>query len=233
MKRMQNVSEREIDGLFNVRIMGGNTPWLVRTGATEGLTRGGAVDLRELGVARIIDLREVTEHGPRPAHGIEVVSAPLYGTEPPATGRLEPIYEMLLRERGAQLAAAVTVIAETNGAALVHCTAGKDRTGLVVALARLAAGDAASAVVEDYTRSGPHVRPVRAAAAEAFADAGDPSQREETLRLHLDSPREAIEHALAVIDDLGGAVAYLRANGLTEAHITALQAKNALVGTSV
>ena len=149
----------------------------------------------------------------------------IYGAEPPQTGRLEDIYETLLRERGVALAAAVGLIADADGAALVHCTAGKDRTGLVVALARLAAGDSAEQVVADYVLSEPDVRPVREPHAQAVARELPVAERDETLRLHLASPREAIEHALAVIDELGGAAAYLAGNGLSDAQLRELRRK--------
>jgi protein tyrosine/serine phosphatase len=40
-----------------------------------------------------------------------------------------------------------------GGAALVHCAAGKDRTGVVVALALAAAGVTRDAIVADYVRT--------------------------------------------------------------------------------
>lgn len=224
----------EVEGLFNARAVGG---WLVRTGATETLTPMGVETLRRRGVDVIIDLREPFEQGPV-GHDIPVRLVPIYGTNPPDTGRLEDIYESLLRTRGAALTAAVTVIAEAQGAALVHCTAGKDRTGLVVALARLAGGASAEEVIDDYVLSGAQVRPVRAAHAESVAAQSALDERAEILRLHLDSPREAIVHALAVIEEWGGAAEYLRAHGLRETHLDALrtkraQAQPALVGEAL
>jgi len=213
-----------IDGLFNARATSASEPWLIRTGAPEALSAEGVSTLRALGVSVIVDLREPSEIGVA-EHGIPVRSVGIYGAEPPQTGRLEDVYETLLRERGAALATAVGLIADAEGAALVHCTAGKDRTGLVVALARLAAGDSAEQVVADYVLSEPDVRPVREPHAQAVARDLPAAERDETLRLHLASPREAIEHALAVIDELGGAVAYLSRNGLTDAQRDALRRK--------
>jgi len=50
--------------------------------------------------------------------------------------------------------AALRSIAYSEGAVLVHCAAGKDRTGVVVALALVVAGVSAQAVVDDYAASG-------------------------------------------------------------------------------
>ena len=213
-----------IDGLFNTRATSETAPWLIRTGAPEGISAKGVSALRALGVSVIIDLREPAESGASD-HGIPIRSVPLYGVEPPQAGRLENVYESLLRERGAALAAAVGLIADAEGAAVVHCTAGKDRTGLVVALARRAAGASVEQVVADYERSAPDVRIVRESHALAMAGGLPAEQRAETMRLHLESPREAINHALEVIDEFGGAGEYLMRHGLSRTRLAALQHK--------
>lgn len=215
----------EVGGLFNVRTNSPDTPWLVRSGAAESITPDGTTSLKALSIGVVLDLREPSEIGSA-VHGIPVHAVQLYGTEPPATGRLEDIYESLLRDRGRSLAKAVGVIAEAKDGVLVHCTAGKDRTGLVVALTQLAAGMTESEVVEDYTLSAPEVRTSREAAALRAADAVPETNRAETLRLHLESPPEAMQHALAVVDELGGADAYLLAHGLYPGHLTTLRRKN-------
>src|SRR5271154_6529912 len=55
-----------------------------------------------------------------------------------------------LEDRPDQVVAALRSIAHSEGAALVHCAAGKDRTGVVVALALTVAGVDPQAVVADY-----------------------------------------------------------------------------------
>lgn len=52
-----------------------------------------------------------------------------------------------------QLGATLEVIARAEGAVLVHCSAGKDRTGLAVALAGLVAGAEVADVTRDYLYS--------------------------------------------------------------------------------
>jgi protein-tyrosine phosphatase len=49
---------------------------------------------------------------------------------------------------------AVRTIALDQGAAMVHCAAGKDRTGVVVALALTAVGVGPESVVADYAATG-------------------------------------------------------------------------------
>ena len=59
-----------------------------------------------------------------------------------------------LEDRPEQVVAAVRAVATAPGAALVHCAAGKDRTGVVVALALSAVGVRPDAVAADYAATG-------------------------------------------------------------------------------
>jgi protein tyrosine/serine phosphatase len=55
-----------------------------------------------------------------------------------------------LADRPDSVVAALRAISGSPGAALVHCAAGKDRTGVIVALALLAVGVEREAVIADY-----------------------------------------------------------------------------------
>lgn len=55
-----------------------------------------------------------------------------------------------LQDRPDSVVAALRAIADSPGTALVHCAAGKDRTGVVVALALTSVGVRREAVVADY-----------------------------------------------------------------------------------
>lgn len=213
-----------IDGLFNVRGDEPSAPWLVRSGMTEKLTAAGTAELRRLGVTMILDLREPDEvSGTCP--GLPVVSVPLFGQPAPTAGRLEDIYDRLLLERGHAFARAVAHVADADGGVLVHCTAGKDRTGLLTALTLAAVGIGSETISADYAQSGGSIRSVRGHIAARIADEADPELREEILRLHLDSPREAIDHALSTLEGLGGSVSYLRRHGLTDEQLAQLRRK--------
>lgn len=60
-----------------------------------------------------------------------------------------------LRDRPDNVVAALRAVAEQrDGAALVHCAAGKDRTGVVIALALSVAGVDRQAVIDDYVATG-------------------------------------------------------------------------------
>ncbi len=63
-------------------------------------------------------------------------------------------YVGYVQQAGANVGRALQVLADPgSGPVLVHCAAGKDRTGVVVALALSLAGVVRDAVVEDYLRS--------------------------------------------------------------------------------
>ena len=62
-------------------------------------------------------------------------------------------YMSYIVDRPDSVVAALRAIGEAAGAALVHCAAGKDRTGTVVALALLVAEADREAVIDDYVAS--------------------------------------------------------------------------------
>lgn len=215
-----------LQGSYNARGVGiQSEPWLVRSAAPDSITARDEAALRTRGVDLILDLREAGERG-APTHGLPITSVPLYGEAPPAAGAIEEIYLGLITRRGAALTEAVITIADHPGVCLVHCAAGKDRTGLVVALARLAAGEAHDDIVTDYARSGEAVRPARLGIVEAQLDALEISgpERAAAERLHLDSPREALEAAIVALEAWGGAAEYLLAHGAEACHLAALRA---------
>ena len=69
--------------------------------------------------------------------------------EPPSS--IEALYLQMLESVPRLLASFVAVAANSAGPLLVHCTAGKDRTGVSVAVLLLAGGVEPGAVVADYT----------------------------------------------------------------------------------
>ncbi|SMH48646.1 Protein tyrosine/serine phosphatase [Rathayibacter oskolensis] len=220
----------EIEGVLNARVFGDETPWLLRTAALDAITPAGIATLRGLGVTSVVDLREDVER-PDGLGPIAVRSIPLYGTPegPPRHGSLDEVYARLLRERGASVAEAVAAIADADGAVLVHCSAGKDRTGIVVALALLAAGATVDDVIADYALSGALIEHARRPLVEALLAelALDADAAAATRSLHLESPASALRSALAILDEWGGPHAYLLRHGVTVEQLTALAERGA------
>lgn len=138
---------------------------LFRSDGLGSLGPEGRRALAGLGIARIIDLRSAEEAADAPddveGTGIEVVHVPIMAGslrgfmaqlsdgEGPS---LSALYVTMLRDGGAAFARVLSLVAE-GGPTVIHCTAGKDRTGLAVALALLAIGVDVDDVVADYART--------------------------------------------------------------------------------
>ncbi|BDV31684.1 tyrosine-protein phosphatase [Microbacterium terricola] len=124
----------------------------------------------------------------------------------------------------ARLIAASTDDAPT--AVLVHCTAGKDRTGVATALMLEAVGADRAAVVADYAASETNLAGPWADAMLATVERMGAPLTPGLRELVTGTPAAAIAHALAWIDaEHGGAEGYLRSGGLTDAELAALRAR--------
>lgn len=138
---------------------------------------------------------------------------------------LAGIYTGMLRDGGAVFAeTARRVAASPNGSGtLVHCTAGKDRTGVAVALILSAVGVEPEAVAADYERSEANL------AGEwtdrmlgMIAGMGVP-MTDDVVTLVTRAPRDAITAALEWVSaQHGGAAEYLLAGGLSTAELELL-----------
>lgn len=131
---------------------------LYRSDALHRLSRTGRRALADLGISVVIDLRSDIDRrvGGRDrlrGTGARLVPIPMAGSplnRDPASVELRGVYRTILTEHHADLGRAIRVIAEADGPVVVHCTAGKDRTGLVVALVLLALEVDAETVLADY-----------------------------------------------------------------------------------
>lgn len=232
-----NVESIEVAGTFNVRAVAGPgvaAGMLFRSATLDNLTIEGRNILRSCGIRTVIDLRDATERAPVDSPGWDVVHHPLFDPRsgPPKSGTLDAVYRALLDERGPALVEALRMLGRCPAPVLVHCTAGKDRTGLVVALALAAVGVPDPALLDDYIRSGPHVRPHREEPVLRLLDslALAPDGYASALELHLDSPRSALEGALGHLRDRHGSVEnYLHVHGFSPSDLAALRAR--LLGT--
>lgn len=104
--------------------------------------------------------------------------------------------------------------ARHESAVLVHCTAGKDRTGIVVALALSAVGVDRSLVVADYARSQDYLDGVWLKGMLALIARHGVDETPELRMLLGGSPPEVLEGVLDLIDERHGSVRqYLLAGG--------------------
>ena len=92
-------------------------------------------------------------------------------------------YLSYLADRPDSVLRALQVISRAEGAALVHCAAGKDRTGTVVALALSLVGAEREAVIADYAASSERVQQIvdRLLATRTYAD----NLRDRPLSTHM------------------------------------------------
>lgn len=120
-------------------------------------------------------------------------------------------YAGYLDRRADSVSAAIEVIARSEGATIVHCAAGKDRTGTIVALTLDAVGVAPEAIVEDYALTAERLEQIieRLMSSESYAMALRTQRLEDQL-----PRRETMESILAMLHDQhGGAAEWLRAQG--------------------
>ncbi|MEH0981078.1 tyrosine-protein phosphatase [Micromonospora sp. CPCC 205556] len=127
-------------------------------------------------------------------------------------------YADLADTGAAGLAEAVGLIAdETNAPVLVHCVAGKDRTGLVCGLTLAALGVSDAEIAADYALS-------TEAAAQFQAWFASTGQQMRAGLPPLTTPATAMTLFLTELRQRYGTVAdYLRRAGLTDAQLTALR----------
>jgi hypothetical protein len=187
----------------------------------------------EIGLQLIIDLRtarEIDRDGPTPVAraGVRTVALsfiPENGRPLPETGDdTDPMlrdYLGYLVDRTENVLEAVRLLAAPGGGpTLVHCQAGKDRTGVLVALVLDAVGVQRDAVVEDYRLSAHHVEVMF----RRWSDSLEYPMPDD-LTPHL--PRAEV--IAAVLDRLdtahGGAAGWLRTNGLEPDALERLRAR--------
>ncbi|MBV9449170.1 MAG: tyrosine-protein phosphatase [Streptosporangiaceae bacterium] len=194
----------------------------------------------DIGVTTVVDLRSAAElelEGPAPLDAVASVRHAHHPVLPEVGAATDVVAEALLARRRAdqqrypgdpltghylgyledrpdQVVAAVRSIATAGGAALVHCAAGKDRTGVVVALALSAVGVEPEAVVADYAATGDRVGEIVERLGRSPTYAADINSK--PAEAHRPHP-ETMAAFLAQLDSRhGGAVSWLAAHGFSE-----------------
>jgi protein-tyrosine phosphatase len=242
-------------GIHNFRDYGGYaaqggrlaTATLYRSGELSRATAADRALVASLGVATVIDLRSAHErqHSPsrlepdftgnfvfspeytvaRPPHVQAAQRAPDAGE---IRSRLTEAYAKMPFQRMmiSVFAMYFHSLASVHGPTLVHCAAGKDRTGIAVALLQAALGVNRDDVMADFmlTNTAGNVAARHAALAPTLRQGLGPMATEEALLITLSVEPQYLEAMFAAIQTTGGLDAYLKATlGLDTAKIEALR----------
>ncbi|MFE7588411.1 tyrosine-protein phosphatase [Kitasatospora sp. NPDC057512] len=203
--------------------------------------------LREHGITTVVDLRGEAETGPEDwaaaeAAGIAVVAARIEPTNDELTQAMRTMttaedlgaFYLLMAESAPRALAAAVEATVRPGGVLVHCAAGKDRTGLLTALLLELLGVPAEEIVADYARTNEAIQQIWA----GLADRNRAALNEvEAGRLVVPAPLlEAPAGAMSAFLDLvragyGGAAGFLAACGVGAGTIEAFRTKAAASNT--
>jgi protein-tyrosine phosphatase len=175
MNRSKRIRYLELEGCWNLREIGGYattdgriTRWgqILRSDSLQGLSAEGQQQLLAYPLRSIIDLRHTTEIEGAPnvfAQAPEVIyhHIPLLDVRDEDWSKIDlwQVNKNLLDEQ-VGLKQVFTVLASKDTfPVLIHCTAGKDRTGLVIALLLGLLNVPAETIIEDYRLSAVYLQP--------------------------------------------------------------------------
>lgn len=245
------VNVRDLGGLPTAD--GGSTVpgRLLRSENLQELTPADIAKLvKEIGVTTVVDLRttgELEVEGPAPLDAVpsvrhvhhpvlkelgtatQAVSEALLVTKIEQDRARYPDdvttghYLGYLEERPEEVTGALRDIATAEGAAIVHCAAGKDRTGVIVAMALTAARVEPDAIVADYVATADRIDAIIERLRRSRTYAQDVSER--PVQAHL--PRAGTMRAFLEQLDVryGGLPRWLAANGFADDELSLLRDK--------
>lgn len=222
-----------LDGLVNLRDLGGLPTHHGATTRPGVLYRSDAPhtgDRAPEGMSRwppvaVIDLRDTVEYGTEPhplanvaaVHRVPVLEDIRHIIK--HGEGLGALYQALLTDAAGKLIDVFRIATQADGPVLIHCAAGKDRTGVACALLLSAAGVRTDSIIADYVRTDRNMHRVlqRLNAAETLP----PGVEDEPVAELVAAPAPAIEGVLTLLDEHDGAApGWLRANGVTEAELS-------------
>lgn len=236
------MGELEWDACWNVRDLGGYETGsvgqtrpgsVVRAGNLSQLTDAGRDALLGYGIRTVIDLRDprefVVDLNPFHPDGhwagqVDYASVPLISEAEWEAIRdpkvLKEGYVVTLDLSKANIARVFSALANAPvGGVVVHCHAGKERTGVIAALLLALCGVADNVIADDYVASDRYLGSLYA---EWAAREQDLEKQSRMLRGFASEP----EHILVPLERIrgeGGIAAYLQRAGVTPAELTAVK----------
>jgi protein-tyrosine phosphatase len=232
-----------IAGAYNIRDLGGyqtgggTTQWrrILRADGLHRLDAAGVDALHGVGVRTVIDLRHDHELAsqPDPFEGdarIAYHNVSLFSDLSPAAllangggDMLLGLYRNAIATRHEAIRDVLGLIADApeEGAVLFHCTAGKDRTGIIAALVLGNAGVDHATIGHDYALTKAAIAPIVADFAANMAARGEDAAKSMPL---LACEPETMAALLADLESqFGGIPSYLRHIGLDEGRLGRLR----------
>jgi protein tyrosine/serine phosphatase len=216
---------------------------VVRADSVRQLSDEGWRALVDHGVRTVIDLRGDDERGEDlPADlPVEVVHVPFFAASeaewveiaeeleaaataaPDVATATRNVYLIFLERFRANVAAAVRAVAHApQGAVVIHCVGGKDRTGLLSAFLLHLAGVDDQDIAADYALSEERLRPRH----EAWFEAAESEEELERLRRIAQTPAASMVGVFRELERrYGGVDAYLRDAGVTDEELEHLRAR--------
>ena len=237
-----------LSGAYNIRDLGGYRTGagaltqprrLLRADSPHRLSTEDIDRLTGAGLRTVIDLRARHEVADAPTRlvdidGVDCLHLPLFdalapasiGADAPRPGAdpLLGFYVRTLATRQAALREVFQAIAAAPpGAVMFHCTAGKDRTGLVAALALSVADVDEAEIVEDYARTKVLIADLVAEFLDLARERGtDLAAYRRVLDCRPDTMRAVLDH---LRDSYGSAGEYLTGIGIDRDGIDRLSAR--------
>ncbi|WP_020389849.1 tyrosine-protein phosphatase [Kribbella catacumbae] len=203
------------------------TAALIRSDCLQFLSPEGVETVRRTGVSRIIDLRSHGEVSTFPTPFTADPIALHISVEDPSDPQdhttIVGACITMLDLHPDRIAAALRAIAEApEGPVIVHCFGGKDRTGVVVALALTVAGVPEYEIVADYALTQARLAPLLA---DQLAAEPDESLHPEMIE-YRDTRASSLTEILRHLDTkYGGPLPYLQRAGLTPTDLNALRTR--------
>lgn len=223
------------EACYNARDLGGmpladgrETRWraVIRSDTLGRLTPAGRQALFDYGVRTLIDLRSPQEIAADPYDfngrhtALQYLNLPLDKQEPHASvlmdsaPTLAAMYIVMLDYYADAVTAVMAAIAHARpGGIVIHCSAGKDRTGIVVALLLHFNGVTPAAIARDYAATQARLWPLYE---KLIAEAGGEAQVATYLKPL--TPPETVLTMLEHVDQRYGGVRCLPANSWTVAR---------------
>ncbi len=218
---------RDLGGLPTVD--GGviRTEALIRSDCLQFLSPEGVEVVRRTGVSRIIDLRSHGEVSSFPtpftADPIAVHISVEDPSDPQDHSTIVESCTAMLDLHPDRFAAALRAIAEApEGPVIVHCFGGKDRTGVLIALALTVAGVPEHEIVADYALTQARMAPLLA---EQLAAEPDTSLHPHLIEYRDTRPTTLTQILRHLDTHHGGPLPYLQTAGLTPTDLTALRTR--------